>query len=800
MNKDEQLDIISALSYDYLNVYAVWPENDTADVVKLAGYVTDDIKPDSRGVCYSKTLMDYAQTRVHPDDRKTFLRVTGREHIVKLMSVEEQYDFTYRVLVDGRTHYYAVRYIRVSHQGEALRLVVGFKNVDLIVEESRHNKDISEESEALSALHESLGSGNWSMRFDPDGEMIECNWSDKFRHMIGYVDETDFPNEMSAWSKLLHEEDRDRVLEAYWRTVRDYNGEHSYDVEYRLDTRDRGYRWFHAAGRVVRREDGTPKTFYGVFIDIDEQKRKDKALQDALIAAEHANHAKTVFLNNMSHDIRTPMNAIIGFTSLAATHADHPDLVREYLAKIQTSSNHLLSLINDVLDMSRIESGKVTIEEQEVNLPDVMHDLKTIVQADVVGKRLDFFIDTVDVVNEDIYCDKLRLSQVLINLLSNAMKFTHPGGYVGIRVTQRQGAPEGYASYCFEVKDNGIGISDEFLSHIFEPFEREQTTTVSGIPGTGLGLTITRNIVEMMGGTIDVESEQGKGTVFTVLLQFRTCGTPVSREPVPELKDMHALVVDDDFDTCASITKMLCSIGLRPDWTTSGKEAVLRAGLAIEQGDEYAVYIIDWLMPDMNGIEVVRRIRRRIGNSAPIIILTAYDWADIEEEAREAGVTAFCSKPIFLSELRELLEAPYKPHEAPELSFPDFSGKRVLLVEDNEMNREIAGEILEDAGFVVDIARDGQEAVDQVARSEPDSYAVILMDIQMPVMDGYEATKRIRAMDGGRSQVPIIATTADAFEEDRQNAIAAGMNGYIAKPIDIPSMMRLLQEQVSEEG
>ena len=492
------------------------------------------------------------------------------------------------------------------------------------------------------------------------------------------------------------------------------------------------------------------------------------------------------------------MNAIIGFTSLAAAHIENTEQVQGYLAKITTSSNHLLSLINDVLDMSRIESGKMKIEEKETSLPEIMHDLKTIVQADITSKQLEFYIDTADVINEEVLCDKLRLNQVLLNLLSNAMKFTKPGGIVSVRIQQNGNAPEGCASYDFQVKDTGIGMSKKFVEHVFEPFERERSSTVSGIQGTGLGMAITKNIVDMMGGSISVVSEEGKGSIFTVSLQFKTCSGAVRQEAIPELQGLRALVADDDFNTCSSVTKMLSTIGMRPDWTTSGKEAVLRAKLAGEQDDRYAVYIIDWLMPDMNGIEVVRRIRRIVGEDAPIVILTAYDWADIEEEARKAGVTAFCSKPIFLSELRGVLEQPFTMDGTEDGGLGQgnfFDGKKILLVEDNELNQEIAVEILCQAGFTLDVADDGAVAVEKMKEAEPGQYDLILMDIQMPILNGYEATKQIRALEHpALAGIPIIAMTANAFEEDRKAAIEAGMDGHIAKPIDVPKLMELLKE------
>ncbi len=465
--------------------------------------------------------------------------------------------------------------------------------------------------------------------------------------------------------------------------------------------------------------------------------RQRELLVDALNAAERANRAKTTFLNNMSHDIRTSMNAIIGFTALAAAHVDEPELVQDYLAKISTSGQHLLSLINDVLDMSRIESGRVKIEEKEVHLPDVMHDLRTIVNANIVSKNIEFFIDAVDVDNEDILCDKLRLNQVLLNLLSNAVKYTKNGGQIIVRIIQKPGFSNGYATYEFHVKDNGIGMGKVFQKNLFEAFTREESAAVSDIQGTGLGMAISKNIVDMMGGTISVESEEGKGTEYTVSIPFKVLGNSAKYEVVPQLQGVRVLVADDDSNTAISVSRMVQEIGMRSEWTLSGKEAVLRTRVAVEQGDEFGAYIIDWMMPDLNGIETVRRIRKLIGESKPIIILTAYDWADIEQEAREAGVTAFCSKPLFMSELRDVLSQPYrvKKEETPASPYR-FEGKKVLLVEDNLLNREIAQAILQDAGFTVDTADDGDVAVERLQDSKQGEFDLVLMDIQMPKMDG----------------------------------------------------------------
>ena len=523
-------------------------------------------------------------------------------------------------------------------------------------------------------------------------------------------------------------------------------------------------------------------------------------LQVAVEKAESANRAKSTFLSNMSHDIRTPMNAIIGFTTLALSNIDDTDRVKDYLGKTLASSNHLLSLINDVLDMSRIESGKIHLEEVEVNLSDVLHDLKTIVSGQIYAKQLELYMDVMDVTDEDVYCDKTRLNQILLNLLSNAIKFTPAGGTVSVRVRQLAGKVHGCGQYEFRIKDNGIGMSQEFAQKIFEPFERERTSTVSRIQGTGLGMAITKNIVDMMGGTIEVQTAQGKGTEFTVCVPMRAQTEQRPVEKITELEGLKALVVDDDFNTCDSVTKMLVKVGMRAEWTLSGKEAVLRARQSIEMSDVYHAYIIDWRLPDMNGIEVTRQIRS-LHDDTPIIILTAYDWSDIEVEAKAAGVTAFCSKPMFMSDLRETLMSALgqKPADAVQRLLPeknaDFKGKHILLVEDNELNREIAQEILQEYGFLVDSAENGAVAVEKVSTAAPGSYDLVLMDVQMPIMDGYTATRKIRALDDpARAKLPILAMTANAFDEDRRNALESGMNGFLSKPIVIGDLVQELHK------
>ena len=544
------------------------------------------------------------------------------------------------------------------------------------------------------------------------------------------------------------------------------------------------------------------KKFILVMSDRTSDRKMNQALSEAVRAAETANRAKSTFLSNMSHDIRTPMNAIIGLTTLAVSNIDNQKKVRDYLSKILSSSNHLLSLINDILDMSRIESGKIHLEEIEVSLSEVLHDLKTIVSGQIHAKQLELYMDAMDVTNEYVYCDKTRLNQMLLNLLSNAIKFTPAGGTVSVRLKQFPGTVKGSELYEIRVKDNGIGMSPEFVQKLFSPFERERTSTVSKTQGTGLGMAITKNIVNMMGGTIEVQTEQGKGTEFIVRLPFRIQTEHHRIEKIAELEDLKALVVDDDFNTCDSVTKMLVKIGMRSEWTLSGKEAVLRARQSMELGDAFHAYIIDWRLPDMNGIEVTRQIRS-LGDHTPIIILTAYDWSDIEVEARAAGVTAFCSKPMFMSDIRETLMIAIGQRQAEQednilpAAGSDFKGRCILLVEDNELNREIAEELLKQYGFLVDIAENGAEAVEKVKNSAPGTYDLVLMDIQMPVMNGYEATEQIRALeDPALAKIRILAMTANAFDEDRKQALKCGMDGFLSKPIVMEELIRTLQNNM----
>jgi len=527
--------------------------------------------------------------------------------------------------------------------------------------------------------------------------------------------------------------------------------------------------------------------------------KKQEELEAALQMAQAACHAKTTFLSNMSHDIRTPMNAIIGFTGLAAGHVDDPERVREYLSTISRSSEHLLSLINDVLDMSRIESGRMTLHEKEESLSEILHSIRDIVHPDIQAKQHTFLLEAVDMRNELVYCDKLRLNQVLLNLVSNAIKYTHPGGTISLRVVQKTASKAGCGMFEFHCKDNGIGMSEDFVRTIFDPFTREETPAVSKIQGTGLGMAITRNIVEMMGGTITVASKKGEGSEFVVSLELRIADGNGSDIVIPEMKGLRGLVVDDDVNACRNVADMLQTVGMRGECCASGREAVDRTEESLRHGDRFKVYVLDWSKPDENRLETVRRIRETAGAGAFIVVLTEHDWTGIEKEAKEAGVNGFILKPVFPSNLKRLflqLCGKTSPDQAcAEDEIVSLKGKKVLMVDDNELNLKIGVLQLQQRGMIVDTALNGQTAVNMIWENGVDAYDLILMDVMMPVMDGYEATSIIRKLPGG-NKLKILAFSANAFEEDREKSLNAGMDGHIAKPLKVDELLSELKRFV----
>ena len=521
-----------------------------------------------------------------------------------------------------------------------------------------------------------------------------------------------------------------------------------------------------------------------------------RELEKAEKAATSANKAKSEFLSSMSHDIRTPMNGIVGMTAIAIANVHDMARVQDCLKKISLSSRHLLGLINDVLDMSKIESGKLSLNIDILSLRDVMENIVNIVQPQIKEKRQHFDIFIQDIESEEVCCDGVRLNQILVNLLSNAIKFTPEEGTINVYLFQEE-SPKGsdYVRCHFRVRDNGIGMSPEFQKKIFETFSREDTK-VQKIEGTGLGMAITKFIVSMMGGTIEVESEQGKGSEFHVIIDFERA---TIQEVDMVLPSWRLLVVDNNEDLCRSATSALKEIGVQAEWVLDGEKALRKIEENHKRNTDYEIVLLDWKMPGMNGLETTRGIRKIVGDELPILIISAYDWSEIEDEARAAGVQGFISKPLFKSNLylglsRYVEGAPDEDEQVNALEEErDFGGLRILLAEDNDLNWEIAEDILTDVGFEVEWAENGKICVEKFEQSAPGYYDAVLMDIRMPVMNGYDAAKAIRALNRADARLPIIAMTADAFSEDIQRCLECGMNEHVAKPIDIEKLMKLLK-------
>ncbi len=530
--------------------------------------------------------------------------------------------------------------------------------------------------------------------------------------------------------------------------------------------------------------------------ELEEAKHQaDEARREAEIASK----SKGEFLSNMSHDIRTPMNAIVGMTAIATAHMDDPQQVQNCLKKITMSSRHLLGLINDVLDMSKIESGKMTLNEELVSLREIMESIVSIVQPQVKAKHQKFNISIFNMLSENVHCDSVRLNQVMLNLLSNAIKFTPEYGSIDVYLNEEK-SPRGedYVRIRIRVKDNGIGMSEEFRQHIFESFAREDNKRIHRTEGTGLGMAITKYIVDAMKGEISVESRQGVGTEFQVVLDLLRAQ---EREEDMILPDWVMLVVDDDQQLCESTVESLRSIGIKAEWVLDGEDAVKMATRHHMEHKDYHVILLDWKLPDMDGIETARELRKQLGDDVPILLMSAYDWSEIEEEAREAGISGFLMKPLFRSTLFYGLKPYVGEDDVQSVEVENkhhFSDKRILVAEDNELNWEIANELLQDLGLELEWAENGKVCTELFSKSEPGYYDAILMDIRMPIMDGYETTDAIRAMDRPDASLPIIAMTADAYSDDIQRCLSHGMNAHVAKPIDIDEVVRILKKYLND--
>lgn len=562
-------------------------------------------------------------------------------------------------------------------------------------------------------------------------------------------------------------------------------------------------RWEHISTLCLKRENGVPTIILHAIQDVTELKREElrnrTALKEAFQAAEAANHAKSDFLSRMSHDIRTPMNAIMGMTTVAAMNIDDKEKLKDCLNKITLSSRHLLALINDVLDMSKIESGKVTLSEEEFDMAKMVENLLAIIHPQIQEKNQQLKVNISNITHEDVIGDPLHLQQVFVNIMGNAVKFTPEGGTISFSICEKPSRIQGSGCYEFIFEDTGIGMKEEFIKTIFEPFAREDSTSHRNIEGTGLGMSIANNIVGMMNGNIQVESTPGVGSKFTVQVYLKLQN--VKTEAVEQLKDLRVLVADDEPDACENACEILNSIGMSADGVSSGDEAIRKLLEAHETAEDYAVVILDWKMPGKCGVETTREIRRKLGDDVLIIVFSAYDWTSIEQEAREAGVDAFIAKPLFKSRLVYVLKSLIEKQEGEEtsdiaeLGQKDYSGKRVLLVEDNDLNLEIAVTLLEFIGIAVETARDGQQAVDILLEKPENYFDLVFMDIQMPNKNGYEAAKEIRASAReDLKRIPIVAMSADAFSDDIQRVLSVGMNDHVAKPIEMSKLSAAIEK------
>ncbi|MBR0410756.1 MAG: response regulator [Eubacterium sp.] len=618
---------------------------------------------------------------------------------------------------------------------------------------------------------------------------------------------TRFSDAFAFYSNLVLEEDRAGFLEAVSpeKIIKNTENTLIYSVPFRR-VFEHGIRYYRLEFARLDLPDGKTGIVAG-FKDVDDEVRKEQqiqqALREAIDAANASNKAKSDFLSSMSHDMRTPMNGIIGMTTIAANHLDDRERVADCLRKITESSSHLLSLINEVLDMNKIESGKVELQEEEFCLAELIDKMLTMTRPQLQAKGHSFRIHIEGVEHEYVIGDSRRIEQVFINIMSNAIKYTPDGGKISLSVRETPTRTQGFGHYQFVFEDNGYGMTEEFQKRLFEPFSRANDRQTAGIQGTGLGMAITRNIVRMMGGDVTVESVYGEGSKFTVNIYLKLQNT--ADIDYSRFVDLRVLIADDDPVCCESTCEIIGEMGMNSEWVLSGKAAVDRVKARLEQGRDFFTIIIDWKLPDQGGVETTRQIRKLVGEDVPIIIFSAYDWTDIEQEAREAGATAFISKPLFRTKLAALFESLINNHpedvdldaSLKNLEELELEGCRVLLTEDQEINAEIAMDFLEMTGLDVDWARDGEEAVEKLAASPDGYYSMIFMDLQMPNMNGYEATQAIRAMDRSYAkEIPIVAMTANAFTDDMLKCKKAGMNEHITKPIDVDILARVLETYV----
>ena len=794
------LEIIDILSEAYSSLFFFNFEDGSSGVITVSKELKDSI---TALIASCEKLEDvfkaFILDQVHPDDRDLLLGIASRSFVAKQLAHQKRFTVVFRHLYGSEYKYTRLVFAKAEAINVPPKLVaVGFVEVDAQYKAEMEHQENIERIVSLSDQFETI----YDVNIDT-GLFSVSEKGGKFKDVVSVHDGSgiDFFKDMEGEiCKFIYKDDRDHVLKTLDREtilVR-LQRENSFYTDYRCEISGKVL-WYRMKVTKMGDWSKSHRMLVGVFNN-DAVYRKEMeqqvALERALEMAKSASKAKTMFLNNMSHDIRTPMNAIIGYTELATMHIGNKEQVRNFLGKIELSSNHLLSLINDVLDMSRIESGKLSLNEKPEHLPEIIHTLKDIVQADINAKRLQFYANSIGISNEDVVCDRLRLNQVLLNVVSNAIKYTPAGGSIWFSLEQKELSEPGYGAFEFRIKDSGIGMSEDFLPKIYDAFTRVNSSTVSGIQGTGLGMSITKNIVDMMDGSIDIKSKLDHGTDVTLNFKFKLVDQHDEKVRVKEFEGKRILIIDDDVDCCKSISYIFRGLGIEADCCNSGTEALERVQTAQSKGLAYDAFLVDWRMPDMDGMKTTKKLRKMLGEDVLVIVMSAYEWSDIEDKALKVGVHNFLSKPVFPSDAKNSLMCCFAPMQA-KASVSDnnvgFNGKKVLLVDDNELNREIGKEILEDCGIQVMTVCDGEKAVEYMENVQPGMCDLILMDVQMPIMDGYEATRRIRMLGNEiAAKIPIIAMTANAFADDRQAALDAGMNEHVAKPVNVNKLKEVL--------
>ena len=804
----EEMTIVDALSQEYHSLFKIDAENGTISL-----YRTDGIGID-RGLLsglmrpgdYEKVLSGYINAYVIPEDRARIREATSLKSLLRRVPKVGLYKTGYRRDMNGKIAFFEMNVVKTVNEDGRITFILGIRDVD---EETRRQLKQAREMETQQEIIDGLASEYYSVLLvDLQTDTVRAY---RAEDEDGRAIREHFRRHNGCWSKGLYSYAQEWLPEAgreefltMLSLERLRTGGADYSFTYEKQTAD-GVMYLQARVAFVPDKNGGVATVVGTRnVDdlIKRERQQELALKEAYDAAEAANRAKTEFLSNMSHDIRTPMNGIIGMTAIAAAHLDDEARVRDSLQKITLASKHLLSLINEVLDMSKIESGKVQLMEEEFNLSDLIDNLISMTDAQIKAHKHSLSVNITDVEHEAVVGDSLRIQKVFTNLLSNAVKFTPDGGKIRISVTEKPCNQKKLGCYEFVFEDNGIGMSEKFIDRVFEPFARETDGPAGQIQGTGLGMPISRNIVRMMGGDIEVESKQGVGSRFTVTMYLKLQD---AGEVQPDnWVDLPVLVADDDPYSLESCVSILTDFGMKAEGVSLGREAVERVTRRHQTGKDYFACILDWKMPDLDGISAARAIRAAVGKDVPIIVISAYDWTEIEQEARAAGVNAFISKPLFRSRLAKTFHtltdqegAVVEMDPMTELEQMDFSGRRAMLVEDNALNAEIAEEFLTMTGLTVEHVWDGMEAVDKVSEAPDGHYDIIFMDIQMPRMNGYDATRAIRAMDREYCRrVPIVAMTANAFAEDVQAAKTVGMNEHIAKPLELSVLAKALRRWV----